>query len=104
MGTYDLIDFIVVLMGYALSDEPTLQVFYERLFPFADEFMVHGNDYRRNGPFVITTRRTTRYAREIREIAGLPRSKRRIRQHSKRPFLPRDRAFSGKYAPLSYLM
>jgi hypothetical protein len=39
MGIYDLIDFIVILMGYALSGEPTLQVFYERLFPFADEFM-----------------------------------------------------------------
>lgn len=39
MGTYDLIDFIVVLMGYALSGEPTLQAFYERLLPFADAFM-----------------------------------------------------------------
>src|SRR5689334_10851735 len=39
MGTYDLIDFVVVLIGYALSGEPTLQAFYERLLPFADEFM-----------------------------------------------------------------
>ena len=39
MGTYDLIDFVVVLVGYALSGEPTLQAFYERLVPFADEFM-----------------------------------------------------------------
>ena len=39
MGTYDLIDFVVVLVGYALSAEPTLQAFYERLWPFADEFM-----------------------------------------------------------------
>lgn len=39
MGTYDLLDFVVVLVGYALSAEPTLQAFYERLVPFADEFM-----------------------------------------------------------------
>lgn len=39
MGTYELIDFVVVLIGYALSGEPTLQAFYERLMPFADEFM-----------------------------------------------------------------
>ena len=39
MGTYDLIDFVVVLIGYTLSGEPTLQAFYERLVPFADEFM-----------------------------------------------------------------
>lgn len=36
MGTYELIDFVVVLIGYALSGEPTLQAFYER---FADAFM-----------------------------------------------------------------
>jgi hypothetical protein len=39
MGTYDLIDFVVVLVGYALSGEPTLQAFYEHLVPFANEFM-----------------------------------------------------------------
>ena len=39
MGTYELIDFVVVLMGYALSGEPTLQAFYEYLLPFAEEFM-----------------------------------------------------------------
>jgi hypothetical protein len=39
MGTYDLMDFVVVLMGYALSGEPTLQAFYERLLPFAEVFM-----------------------------------------------------------------
>lgn len=39
MGTYDLIDFVVVLIGYALSGEPTLRAFYDRLFPFADPFM-----------------------------------------------------------------
>ena len=32
-GQYDTIDFVVVLFGYALSGEPTLQSFYERLSP-----------------------------------------------------------------------
>jgi hypothetical protein len=39
IGTYDLIDFVVVLIGYVLSSEPTLLAFYERLSPFADPFM-----------------------------------------------------------------
>ena len=38
-GHYDLIDFVVVLIGYVLSGEPTLKAFYERLLPFADIFM-----------------------------------------------------------------
>src|SRR2546421_4817169 len=38
-GTYDTMDFVVVLLGYALSGECTLQAFYERLSPFADVFM-----------------------------------------------------------------
>jgi hypothetical protein len=38
-GRYDSIDFVVVLMGYALSGEPTLAAFYERLLPFARPFM-----------------------------------------------------------------
>ena len=39
MPRYDLIDFAVVLIGYALSGEPTLKAFYERLLPFAGTFM-----------------------------------------------------------------
>jgi len=39
MGTYELIDFAVVLIGYALSGEPTLRAFYDRLLPFADSFI-----------------------------------------------------------------
>ena len=39
MGTYELIDFAVVLIGYALSGEPTLRAFYDRVLPFADSFM-----------------------------------------------------------------
>jgi hypothetical protein len=39
MGTYELIDFVVVLIGYALSGEPTLRVFYDRLLPWASAFM-----------------------------------------------------------------
>ena len=38
-GQYDLIDFVAVLIGYILSGEPTLLAFYERLTPFASEFM-----------------------------------------------------------------
>jgi hypothetical protein len=38
-GNYDLIDFAVVLIGYALSGEPTRLSFYERLAPFAEPFM-----------------------------------------------------------------
>jgi hypothetical protein len=39
-GQYDLIDFVAVLIGYALSGEPTLLAFYERLAPWASPFMV----------------------------------------------------------------
>ena len=38
-GHYDLIDFTVVLLGYAISGEHTLEAFYERLQPFATAFM-----------------------------------------------------------------
>ena len=38
-GTYDVIDFVAILLGYALSSEPTLEAFFERLRPFADPFM-----------------------------------------------------------------
>jgi hypothetical protein len=39
LGIYDTIDFVVVLIGYALSGEATLKEFYERLQPFAQPFM-----------------------------------------------------------------
>jgi hypothetical protein len=38
-GQYDLIDFTVVLLGYAISGERTLEAFYERVLPFATPFM-----------------------------------------------------------------
>ena len=38
-GIYDVIDFVAVLIGYALSGEATLKAFYERLLPFATVFM-----------------------------------------------------------------
>jgi hypothetical protein len=38
-GQYDVIDFVVVLIGYMVSGEPTLQAFYERLTPWAGTFM-----------------------------------------------------------------
>src|SRR5260370_6392573 len=38
-GKYDVIDFVVVLIGYALSGEPTLEAFYAPVLPFASPFM-----------------------------------------------------------------
>src|SRR5256714_9479743 len=38
-GRYEVIDFLAVLFGYAISGEPTLEAFYERLQPFAVPFM-----------------------------------------------------------------
>jgi len=39
-GTYDTIDFVAVLFSYALSGEPTIAAFYDRLAPFTDDFLV----------------------------------------------------------------
>jgi hypothetical protein len=38
-GTFEVIDFVVMLIGYAISGEPTLKAYYERLYPFANTFM-----------------------------------------------------------------
>ena len=38
-GRYEVIDFLAVLFGYALSGERTLEAFYQRLQPFAVPFM-----------------------------------------------------------------
>jgi hypothetical protein len=38
-GHYDVIDFVAVLLAYALSAEPTLEAFFDRLRPFAAPFM-----------------------------------------------------------------
>src|SRR5579863_2903607 len=38
-GRYEVIDFLAVLFGYAVSGERTLETFYERLQPFAVPFM-----------------------------------------------------------------
>src|SRR2546430_3568601 len=38
-GRYELIDFLAVLFGYAISGERTLEEFYESLQPFAVAFM-----------------------------------------------------------------
>src|SRR6266550_4099163 len=38
-GRYEVIDFLAVLFGYAISGERTLEEFYERLQPFAQPFM-----------------------------------------------------------------
>src|SRR6266702_6238483 len=38
-GRYEVIDFLAVLLGYALSGERTLEGFYEQLLPLAQPFM-----------------------------------------------------------------
>ena len=38
-GQYEVIDFMAVLFGYAVSGERTLEAFYEHLHPFAAAFM-----------------------------------------------------------------
>jgi hypothetical protein len=38
-GSYDVIDFLAVLFGYAISGERTLEAFYEAVRPFASAFM-----------------------------------------------------------------
>lgn len=38
-GRYEVIDFLAVLFGYAISGERTLEAFYQSLQPFAVPFM-----------------------------------------------------------------
>lgn len=38
-GTYDTIDFVIMLFSYALSGEPTIAAFYARLAPFTHDFL-----------------------------------------------------------------
>jgi hypothetical protein len=38
-GRYEVIDFLAVLVGYAISGERTLEAFYQRIAPWADPFM-----------------------------------------------------------------
>src|SRR4030088_2993180 len=38
-GRYEVIDFVAVLFGYAISGERTLETFYDHLHPFAAAFM-----------------------------------------------------------------
>jgi hypothetical protein len=38
-GHYDTLDFVVVLLGYAISGERTLEAFYKHVQPEALEFM-----------------------------------------------------------------
>ncbi len=38
-GRYEVIDFVAVLLGYAISGERTLDAFYQRVAPFAPLFM-----------------------------------------------------------------
>ncbi len=38
-GHYEVVDFLALLFGYAISGEWTLQAFFDRLHPFAEPFM-----------------------------------------------------------------
>jgi hypothetical protein len=38
-GRYDTLDVVSVLFGYAISDERTLEAFYEGVHPFTSAFM-----------------------------------------------------------------
>lgn len=38
-GRYDVIDFVAVLFGYAISGERTLEAFYQAVLPWAESFM-----------------------------------------------------------------
>jgi hypothetical protein len=38
-GHYEVLDFLALLFGYAISGERTLQAFFDRLHPFAEPFM-----------------------------------------------------------------
>jgi len=38
-GRYEVIDFLAVLFGYAMSGARTLEAFYQQLQPFAVPFM-----------------------------------------------------------------
>lgn len=38
-GQYEVLDFVALLLGYAVSGEPTLEAFFNRLRPFAGPFM-----------------------------------------------------------------
>src|SRR6266699_6805301 len=45
-GRHDVIDFVAVLFGYAVSSERTLEAFYEQIQPWASPFMaLFGRDH-----------------------------------------------------------
>lgn len=45
-GRYDVIDFVALLFGYAISGERTLEAFYEQIEPWAEPFMaLFGRDH-----------------------------------------------------------
>jgi hypothetical protein len=84
-GHYDVIDFVAVLIGYAISGERTLEAFYERLQPFAPAFMaLFGRDrlpHRSTLSRVLDVGRVTNdlacgsmpHARRNPSASGLPR-------------------------------
>ncbi len=73
-GHYDLIDFVVVLLGYAISGERTLEAFYECVHPFAASFMA------------LFGRERLPHRSTLSRFRGSPSIKRRLR-HCARRFL-----------------
>jgi hypothetical protein len=55
-GHYDLIDFVVVLLGYAVSRERTLEAFYECVHPFATCIGYLGHPFEKETPWAFITR------------------------------------------------
>ncbi len=80
-GHYDVIDFVAVLFGYAISGERTLEAFYKRLHPFAPADHWRSSDgsacqpARRSVAFLpVSPRRLSKpYARSFSKICSRAR-------------------------------
>jgi hypothetical protein len=90
-GHYDVIDCVVVLIGYAVSGEPTLKAYYERLLPFTSP----GGVWDRLGQqFVVVDVDGTRQAarqRALPQLSSLPDPQRRFDQVAAPGYLGRKR-------------
>ena len=65
-GHYEVVDFLAVLFGYAISGERTLESFYERLRPFAVPFMaLFERDRRSRVHFVVPLLQTSVFLRLV---------------------------------------
>src|SRR5438034_3435880 len=80
-GRYEVIDFLAVLFGYAISDERTLEAFYEQIQPWASAFMaLFGRDRDRKSTRLNSSHTVISYAvfclkkKKNRETPGITRS------------------------------